>query len=101
MEKLEQILHAEETARHTVVDARERAAAIEAEAKAEAALLKQQASREATENAARIYDEALVAARADAADIDAAAAVALERDLGVAAKAKPRAVDALLTRLVD
>jgi vacuolar-type H+-ATPase subunit H len=71
MEKLEEILHAEERARHAVADARVRAREMRIEAAAEAELIMTAAQREAAEEAATIAATIMRQADAEAARIAA------------------------------
>ncbi|MFU8890408.1 MAG: hypothetical protein ACNA76_01935 [Anaerosomatales bacterium] len=71
MEKLEEILHAEERARHAVADARVRAREMRIEVAAEAEMIMTAARREAAEEAATVAAAILREADAAAARIAA------------------------------
>jgi len=100
MEKLDEILRAEENARHTLADAHARAVLTGEQARAEAALALEQAKRESEARAAEIRDAALGEARADADAIASASATELEDTIRAARDRKPAAVQAALEELV-
>lgn len=77
MEKLEEILHAEERARHAVADARVKAREMRIEAAADAERIMIAAGREAAEEAAAITGAVLREAEAEGARVTAAS----EKDL--------------------
>jgi vacuolar-type H+-ATPase subunit H len=99
MQKLEEILRAEDRARHAVAEAREKATAVIVEAQGEAAaLLAQERARTAAE-AAAIEAEALDAAHRSAQAIRDSSAVQLEGQLARARELTGDVVERVVTEL--
>jgi vacuolar-type H+-ATPase subunit H len=99
MQKLEEILRAEDTARHAVADAREKAKAVVMEAEAEAtALLAQERARTAAE-AAAIEAEALQVAQVSAQAIRDSSAAQLAGQLSRARELTGDVVEHVVTEL--
>ena len=84
MEKLDEILQAEESARRTVSDARERARDIRKEAMTEAELIKSSAARESADKSITLRKKILKDADAQAAVIERDAEAELGELLDVA-----------------
>jgi vacuolar-type H+-ATPase subunit H len=78
MQKLEEVLRAEEDARHAESDARDRAAAHLREAEIHAKRIVESARDDAARQAALLRDEHLARAAEQAAQIDAASIATLE-----------------------
>ncbi len=99
MEKLEEILRAEDAARHAVAEARDKAKAVIIQAEAEAAaLLAQERARTAAE-AAAIDAEALEAAQRSAQAIRDSSAAQLENQLARARALTGDVVEHVVTEL--
>ncbi len=84
MQKLEEILRAEEVARHALVDARERAAALLREAEGEANALIENSVAQATEKADALRAAALESADRGAIEIRLQAAQRLDAQMAAA-----------------
>lgn len=84
MDKLENILRAEEAARHAVADTRERAGALLRDAETQARALADSARADSAEQAALIRAAALDAAGREADAVRAAEAEDLEKSLAAA-----------------
>jgi vacuolar-type H+-ATPase subunit H len=95
MQKLEEILHAEETSRRAVDDARTRARELLKEARSEAALIAVEADRELTKQATALRGAALRDAGAEAAVIEHEAEAELDRVVRHAESRYAAAVDAV------
>jgi len=100
MQKLEEILRAEETARHAVAAAREQGDALVRDAEARAREIVETARAEAADAAAKTRDEAVADAHAKAREIEAAAASKLTTDIADARGRIPHAADAALAELL-
>jgi len=100
MEKLDKILRAEESARHTLTDAHARAVVTREQARLEAATALEQAKRESEARAAEIRESALGEARTDADAIASASATQLEDTIRAARDRRHAAVQAALEELV-
>ena len=100
MEKLDEILRAEENARHTLTDARARAVDTRENARVEAAAMLEQAKRESEARAVGIRESALGEAGTDADAIASASAAKLDDTIRAARDRKPGAVKAALEELV-
>lgn len=100
MEKLDEILRAEEDARHALADAHSRAVVTREQARTAAAAALEQAKRESEARAAEIRESALGEARADADAIASASETELEDTIRAARDRKPAAVQAALEELV-
>ncbi|MDY0087710.1 MAG: hypothetical protein RBS78_04085 [Coriobacteriia bacterium] len=99
MEKLEEILRAEEQARHALADAKTRARELRIEAASEAEVLIAQAGREGSQQAAVVTDAIMREAEAEAGRIEAASGDELAEFLQVAQSRLPDAVHAVLDEL--
>jgi len=99
MEKLEEILHAEERARHVVADAKVRAREMRIESATEAELIMTAAQREAAEQAATEAAAIMREAEAEAARIAADSENELAEFLRKTEARIPRAVQAALDEL--
>ncbi len=99
MEKLEEILHAEERARHVVAEARVRAREMRIESASEADLIMTVAGREAAEEAATEAAAIMREADSEAARIAADSETELAEFLRNAEARIPRAVQAALDEL--
>ncbi|MDH4139399.1 MAG: hypothetical protein OEV43_02385 [Coriobacteriia bacterium] len=93
MEKLEEILRAEENARRELSDARARARDVRKEAAAEADLILQSGARKAADAAAALRSKILLEADSQAAAIERDAEHELGRLVGVAERQLDTAVD--------
>lgn len=99
MEKLEEILHAEERARHIVADARVRAREMRIESASDAELITTAAGREAAEEAATEAAAIMRDAESEAARIAAHSENELAEFLRGAESRMPRAVQAAFDEL--
>lgn len=100
MQKLEEVLRAEESARHAVDDARDRAASIVREADLAARRLVDDARAEATAHAAREAEERRAEAHRGAESITHASREKLESLRHEAAGRRATAVEAALAELL-
>jgi vacuolar-type H+-ATPase subunit H len=96
VEKLDEILRAEESARHALVDARARARDMRREAAAEAELIAQAGSRKAAEDAGALRAKILTAADAEAAAAEREA----EHQLGLLVRGAEQRLDAAVSAVV-
>ncbi len=101
MQKLEEVLHAEEAARHTVNAARDRAAAILADADIEAKHIADAARSEAAATAKSLNERAQAHAAEQVAAIESAAAVELESTMRTARSRMSQAVQVALDELLS
>ena len=99
MQKLEEIMRAEEAARHAVVSARERADGMVRDAEAEARALLDRERAETLERAMALRDEQLSAAQATARDIEQRTATQTCNALDASQGLMEAAVAAALERL--
>ncbi|HSK48516.1 MAG TPA: hypothetical protein VLA05_11045 [Coriobacteriia bacterium] len=99
MQKLEEIMRAEEAARHAVVSARERADGMVRDAEAEARALLDRERAETLERAMALRDEQLSAAQATARDIEQRTATQTRNALDASQGLMEAAVAAALERL--
>jgi vacuolar-type H+-ATPase subunit H len=95
VEKVEKVLAAEEKARHTLADARERAASVRASADVAARKAVADSSAKATDDAQAAREKAISAAREEAAKLEARASKELEAQV-TAARAR---IDVVATKL--
>jgi len=100
MQKLEEIMHAEDSARHRLVDAREQAQQIAKEAVAEAQLVRASVKREAAEAALAAREATVAEAEREADAIRAEADVQLGSLLVAAESRVPRAIEAVSRELM-
>ena len=100
MQKLEEILRAEETARHAVADAREKADALVRDTEAHARSLTETERSEAARAAVATHETAVAGAQAAAATIATDAASRLEVDIAAARRRIPDAAQAALAKLL-
>ena len=100
MQKLEEILRAEETARHAVADAREQADALVRDAEAKARSLTETERSESARAAVATRETAVAGAQAAAAAIATDAASRLEADIAAARTRIPDAAQAALAKLL-
>lgn len=100
MQKLEEVLHAEEAARHTVNDARDRAAAILAQADIETKKITDTARDEASRESRALSQAAQAEAASQVAAIESEAATRLESTTRSARERIPQAVQAALDELL-
>lgn len=100
MEKLEEILHAEERARHAVADARVRAREMRIEATADAERIMIAAGREAAEEAAAVTGAIVREAESEAARVTAASEKDLARFVRDAESRMEPALGAAIDELV-
>jgi vacuolar-type H+-ATPase subunit H len=100
MQKLEEVLRAEEAARHAVSDAHERGVALVREAEASAKQAVVDARESAARDAARIRDDLMGRAAQQAAALESASQSALEETGRVAQARIPRAASAALDELL-
>lgn len=101
MQKLEEILQAEEAARHAVGAAKERAAALVAEAEAASRATADEARESAALEAAQIRADALARAAAQAARVESDALSGLDESISVARARIPAAVDAAVAAITE
>jgi vacuolar-type H+-ATPase subunit H len=99
VQKLEEILHAEDSARDALAEAREAAGTIEREAAAEAELARASSKREATVQAAAEHETILSAAREQAEVITATGQRELEQLLRAAEARAGRATEIVAREL--
>jgi len=99
MEKLEQVLKAEERARHVVADAREQAAVIVADAATEVGRIIEAAKAEAAVTAQAILESATTEAQAAGALAEATSESQVSAERDRIAQLKPAAVDAVLREI--
>lgn len=99
MQKLEEILHAEDLARHAVAEAREQAQTILRDAAAEADLVTTSAKRKAAEKARKLHEKTLAAAEKDARAIESEAEAERSALVSRAEQRLPQAIDALVREL--
>ena len=100
MQKLEEILHAEDSARHRVAEARDEAERIVRESAAEADLVRASAKRQAAEQAQAEREVVLSGARADAERIRTDAEAQLKTILSTAEDCVQAAVRAVAQELM-
>lgn len=101
MDRVEQVLRAEDKARGTVCEARERAARIESEAASAAAMILKTAERQAADESARILAESAARASEEAGAVSAESGRRIAALRTSAAKALPGAVSSIVAELVD
>ena len=101
VQKLQEILHAEDSARGALEQAHEEAARIGRDAAGEAAAVRADGKRAANDAAKAHRDSVLSVAASDAAAIDAEAAAALAGTLVAARGAMPLAVAAVVKALTE
>ncbi len=99
MQKLEEILHAEDSARYRLADAREQAQQIAREATAEAELIREESKREAAAEAALARELIVSEAGAKAESIRADAEQQLRSMLQAAEARTTRATEAVAREL--
>jgi len=100
MEKLEQIMHAEEHARKAVETARERAASIVREAKVESQLAVSQAEREAAEETAAVRGRLITEAQEQAERLSQEHAVRMRNEMAKAEERIASTADTIAAELV-
>ena len=101
MQKLEEVLRAEEAARHTVNDARDRAAAILAQAELEARQIADTARDETARESRELSDSAQAEAAQRVAAIEAEAQSLLDSTTRTARDRIPQAVQVALDELLS
>jgi vacuolar-type H+-ATPase subunit H len=99
MQKLEEIMRAEDEARHTVASARERADALIREAEATARRQVEQSRADVEQAAATLREQRLDAARTEAAEVTERAEREMLATLGDARTRLDSAVEAALEKL--
>lgn len=101
MDKLDQILRAEEAARHTVAEARERATAAVSDAEAQSRVAAEQLRATARAQAERIRRETLDTARHEADSLASASLSDLESSMHAARSGLADVVESIVRELVS
>lgn len=101
MQKLEEILRAEEAARHTVASAKERATALVREAEAASKAIAEQTRADVAADAESLRHKEVAAAQKQASTLEAESADALESQLTAARQRIPQAVNAAISALSE